>query len=204
MPATQRRTQEERRAATRGELLDATIASLVDNGYPATTTRRVAELAGVSVGALTHHFPHRVDLVGAAVENLAERRIAALGARAGELAGDPSERAREVLDILWADFSSPLFTAFVKVWVAAADDPELYERLVPTERLLARAIAAHARTLATEPPGGRIEDRVFLVLSALRGMALTERFEPRAASGRDRWPAVRDLLAATLAAPFPA
>ena len=188
MPATERRTQEERRAETRGKLLDATIESLVDAGYAATTTRHVAELAGVSQGAQTHHFPRRVDLVGAAIENLAQRRIAELGESAGRLPAESRERAAAVLDMLWADFASPLFTVFVKVWVAAADDPELYERLVPIERLLARAIAEHAVAL------GGDNDRVFFVLSTLRGLALTERFEPRERSARDRWPVLRGLL----------
>ena len=73
-----RRTQQERRDETRGKLLDATIECLLASGYQATTTRRVAELAGVSAGAMTHHFPQRVDLVGAAVERLAEQRAIAL------------------------------------------------------------------------------------------------------------------------------
>ena len=80
---------------------------------------------------------------------------------------------------------------FVKVWVAAADDRDLYERVVPFERMLA-ALDRRARLGAR----GRAEDRVFLVLSALRGLALTERFEPRDRPSRDRWPALRELLAA--------
>jgi AcrR family transcriptional regulator len=199
MPATQRRTQEERSAETRAKLLDATIDSLAEAGYAATTTRRVAERAGVSQGAQTHHFPYRVDLVAAALQNLAERRIEALGELEGTLPEDPRGRAETVLDLIWADFSSPLFTVFVKAWVAAADDPELYARLVPIERLLTRSIAEHVATLggpATGRPG--LEDRVFVMLSALRGLALTERFEPRVRRGRDRWPAVRDLLARML------
>ena len=192
MPATKRRSQEERRAETRGKLLDATIDSLVAVGYAATTTRRVADLAGVSQGAETHHFPHRVDLVAAALQNLAERRIEVLGGLEGRLPKAPGRRAEAVLDLIWADFSSPLFTVFVKVWVAAADDPELYARLVPIERMLTRSVAEHASAL------GGDNDRVFFVLSTLRGLALTERFEPRERPSRDRWPALRELLAAAL------
>jgi AcrR family transcriptional regulator len=202
MPATTRRSQEERRAETRGKLLGATLQSLADVGYAATTTRHVAELAGVSQGAQTHHFPRRVDLVAAALENLAEQRIAALGEAEGGLPPDPRERAAAVLDLLWADFSSPLFTVFVKAWVAAADDPELYAHLVPIERVLARAVAEHVELLRAErlrPPG--LEDRVFLVLSTLRGLALSERFEPRSRRPRDRWPELRDLLVDALAGP---
>jgi AcrR family transcriptional regulator len=198
MTETKHRTQEERRAETRGKLLDAAIQSLLDVGYAGTTTRRVAELAGVSQGAQTHHFPYRVDLVGAALENMAERRIAELGAATETLPEDPRERAAAVLDILWADFSGPLFTVFVKLWVAAADDAELYARLVPVERLLVRAITEHAGRLWGERAGRPEPGRIQLVLSTLRGLALAERFEPREREGRDRWPAVRELLVVTL------
>ena len=87
----QAQSQEERRAETRAKLLDATIECLLEEGYAGTTTRRVAELAGVSQGAQTHHFPYRVDLVAAAIERLAQhgRRVSA--AR-GRLARGSEER----------------------------------------------------------------------------------------------------------------
>jgi AcrR family transcriptional regulator len=49
-----RRTQDERRAATSGALLDAALACLLDDGYAGLTTRRVAAPAGVS--AATRRF----------------------------------------------------------------------------------------------------------------------------------------------------
>jgi AcrR family transcriptional regulator len=190
-----RRTQEERRAETRAKLLDATIQSLLDVGYAATTTRRVAELAGVSQGAQTHHFPHRVDLVGAAVERLADRRIEELHELADQFPTRPSERLRALLDVLWADFSGPTFVVYVKLWVAAADDPELYARLVPVERRIARATIELAHTLAgglDAVPG--FDAGMQLALIVVRGLALTERFEPRGRQRRDPWPEVRASL----------
>lgn len=196
-----RRTQEERRAETRAKLLDATLQSVLDVGYAATTTRRVAELAGVSQGAQTHHFPHRVDLVGAAVERLAERRLAELFEMATSFPPDPAERVRAVLDLMWSDFSSSTFTVFVKLWVAAADDPELYARLVPVERQIARAIGELAGTVGAEAPETRSwEAHTQLTLATLRGLALTENFEPRGRRRRDPWPEVRTGLLRLLGA----
>src|SRR5207247_1037006 len=100
-------------AETRGKLLDATIECVLEVGYAHTTVRRIAELAGVSLGAQTHHFPRRVDLVGAAIEHLAERRTTELRGKAAELPGTPAERLPAMLDLLWADFSSSVFTVFV-------------------------------------------------------------------------------------------
>jgi AcrR family transcriptional regulator len=189
-----RRSQEERRAETRAKLLDATIQSVLEVGYAATTTRRVAELAGVSQGAQTHHFPHRVDLVGAAIERLAARRIAELREMASDLPGDPKARLRMLLDVIAHDFFSDTFTVFVKLWVAAADDAELYDRLVPVERQIARAVTELSTQMAAGLPLGDLEARLNLALATVRGIALTQRFEPRGRRRRDPWPAVRDLL----------
>jgi len=190
-----RRTQEERRAETRGKLLDATLTSLLEVGYAQTTTRRVAEMAGVTTGAQTHHFPYRVDLVVAAVERIVEQRIEELTRRTAALPDGREERTRAILELLWNDFSSDLFTVIVKVWIAAADDAELYERLVPLERRLTRTIAAAIPDIVGDremPPD--LGARVTLTLAALRGLALSRAYEPTARRAKDPWPVVRPIL----------
>jgi AcrR family transcriptional regulator len=201
-PLRTRRTQEQRRALTRGKLLDATIQSLIDVGYAGTTTRAVGQRAGVSSGAQTHHFPRRVDLVGAAVERLTQQRTGALRHLADELPRAPEARVRSLLDVMWADFSGPVFTVFVKLWIAADDDEELYERLVPLERMLARSIVellAELRGDLDAPVD--LDARVLTALAALRGMALTQTFEPRARRGSDPWLTVRPVLERMILAP---
>src|SRR5262245_17748562 len=84
MPTKTRRTQDERSAAPRALLLDATIACLVDVGYAATTTTLIAERAGVSRGAQMHHYKTKTELVAAAVEHLGVRIGQQLEAHAGE------------------------------------------------------------------------------------------------------------------------
>ena len=198
--ATRRqRTQEERRAETRAKLLDATIESILEVGYAQTTTRSVAERAGVSAGAQAYHFPRRVELVAAAAEELVERRIEASRERAKRLPQAPERRLPALLDLMWADFASPIFAVFMKLWVAAADQPELHQRLVAGERRIARAIT----DLAIENLGELVasedaERKVLLLFSACRGLALTEQFEPRAHRRRDRWPQLREELLAAL------
>jgi AcrR family transcriptional regulator len=197
-----RRTQEERTAETRAKLLDATIESILEVGYAQTTTRRVAELAGVSAGAQAHHFPRRIDLVAAAAEHLVERRIAESRRRAQRITGPPEQRLPALLDLMWADFASPIFAMFVKLWVAAADEPKLYERLVAGERRLARAITDLASDSLGELATGKdAEGKLLLIFSACRGLALTEQLEPRKHRRREQWPRLRAELLAALAPP---
>ncbi|EHN09273.1 Transcriptional regulator TetR family [Patulibacter medicamentivorans] len=190
-----RRTQEERRAETRGKLLDATIRSLVEVGYAGTTSRYVAELAGVSRGAQTHHFPHRLDLVAEAYEHLANERIHAMADKVAALR-DEGFSVGELLDVVWADFSSDLFEAGTKIWIAAADDRELRERLLPVERRLRRMIRETIAGLAGElADDALLMAKLDLCISTLRGLALAEAFEPRAAPSRaSRWALYRPLL----------
>jgi len=191
-----RRTQSERRAETRRRLLDATIESLLDSGYAATTTRRVTELAGVSQGASTHHFPHRVDLVASAFEHLAAQRMDRVRERAASLPAGREERLRALLDLLWDDFSSPLFEIAVKLWVAAADDPELRERLVPVERRVSAAMREISGEVAGEVADEPGFDRMLAVaMNTAAGLALVRGFDPSGRGGRGNpWPYHREAL----------
>ena len=194
--AKPRRTQAERRAETRARLLDATIESLIGDGYAGTTIRHVAERAGVSQGAQSHHFPHRVDLVASAFEHLAEQRIDRYGDRLRHLPDDRSVRLRALLDLLWEDFSSPLCTVAAKLWVAAADDPELRERLIPVEKNIYRATADVARQVAgelAEEPG--FDRKLAVAMNTVAGLALVREFDPSGRASRgNQWPYHRAAL----------
>lgn len=195
MSTPPRRTQDQRRTETRRRLLDATIDCLAEYGYAGATTRRIAERAEVSVGAVTHHFQYRVDLVAAAVEELVRRRLVALRQALDELPEGRERRVGAALDLIWADFSGPLFTVMVKLWIAAGDEEELYARMVPLERLLARSVVKMQPELGIDPDdtpvGMAVNARFAVVLSTIRGLALSRAFEPRAGHVRDPWPAHR-------------
>ena len=191
-----RRTQSERRAETRARLLDATVESLITVGYAGTTIRHVTEHAGVSQGAQSHHFPHRVDLVASAFEHLAEQRIDRYRERAAELPDDRAARRIALLDLLWEYFSSPLFTVAVKLWVAAAEDGELRRRLVPVEERIYADICELAREVAGELGRDPQFDRKLAVaMNTVAGLALMREFDPsgRAAKG-NQWPDHRAAL----------
>ena len=166
------RTQEERSAATRAALLDATIDCLIAHGYAGTTTTRVAERAGVSRGAQMHHFQRKAPLVVAALLHLAERRRRELIERAPDELEHPADPAK-ALDILWSTFSGPLFTAALELWMAARTDPELRDALLPVEREIGRGARQTARDLC-----GISTEAVELAANAMRGIALQQLLEP--------------------------
>jgi AcrR family transcriptional regulator len=75
VPAKKRRTQEERRAATKSILLDATIHCLGRDGYAATSISSITEQAGVSRGALLHHYPTKNELIAHAILHFYRQRL---------------------------------------------------------------------------------------------------------------------------------
>jgi AcrR family transcriptional regulator len=78
-----RRTQQERREATVGKLLDATIEALADVGYARTSVSEICSRAGVSHGAVFCHFDSRLELIAAAAEEIGRRQVASVRAEFG-------------------------------------------------------------------------------------------------------------------------
>lgn len=71
--ARPRRTQAERTLTTQRKLIDCAIDLLKKKRYQGFRTAEVAELAGVSKGAQTHHFPSKDMLVLQALEEVYRR-----------------------------------------------------------------------------------------------------------------------------------
>ncbi|OBC03441.1 hypothetical protein A5784_14585 [Mycobacterium sp. 852013-50091_SCH5140682] len=79
------RTQHDRTAATTTKLIAAARELFAAQGYAATPLDDVVRAAGVTTGALYHHFPNKLELFAAVYEQeqqrLAELSIAAHAAR---------------------------------------------------------------------------------------------------------------------------
>jgi len=162
-----------RSAQTTQRLLDATVECLIELGYTGTTTPVVCERAGLSRGALLHHFPTKAELVIAAVAHLVARtgdKISGMPA----LPKGGSDRLDRSLDVIWDSFTGPLFYAALELWVAARTDPELHTHLYEFERSLGKAIRQVQEKMLAPKPEQRAayNDQMELTLYMLRGMAL--------------------------------
>jgi AcrR family transcriptional regulator len=65
-----RRTQAQRRAATRRALLDAARSVFAEKGYHETAAEEIVRRAGVTRGALYHHYEDKKDLFRAVVDEM--------------------------------------------------------------------------------------------------------------------------------------
>lgn len=171
---TGRRTQAERSSATRALLLDATVESLIDLGYSATTTTAIAERAGVSRGAQLHHYPTRAALVVAAVEHLAQKIGSELSRDLDRLRGSDQHRLVALVDVLWAHYESPLFEAWLELAIAARTDSELRRCLAPVERGVRAALERMVGDLfaSATKTAGTPHQLVALTFHLLQGLAI--------------------------------
>ena len=68
------RTNREMSEATQLRLIEATLQCLIERGYSATSTHEVARRAGVTRGALTHHYSNKDELIAEAAAHLVRLR----------------------------------------------------------------------------------------------------------------------------------
>ena len=102
----ERRSNVDRSASTRRQIFEATIRCLQTDGYGAVTNIRVAEAAGVSRGAMMHHFPTQQALIVATIEyaygKLSDYRMQVLSRLDVGL-----PRYRALIDLAWATAQMP-------------------------------------------------------------------------------------------------
>lgn len=163
-----RRTQQERTAATRARVIDATVASLVEDGYADTTISRIQERAGVARGTLLHHFPTRAELLVAVVEDVAARRLHVLPDEEGSGAAGWDA----AVDLIWRDLQSPNFLAVLELWVAARTDADLRAALVPVERTVFESVHRAVTAVAADDDP-RVPTLVQFTIDLLTGSAMT-------------------------------
>ncbi|OZC59292.1 TetR/AcrR family transcriptional regulator [Rhodococcus sp. 06-418-5] len=169
-----REPKQDRSRVTRQRLLEATIDSLAEQGWGATTVGVVAERAGVSRGATQHHFPTREDLITGALEYMFDTRMDSARREAQEIPAGPG-RTKLVVERLVEYYTGPMFKAALQVWTAASADPELRDRIVPLEERFGR----RAHQMAVENLGVDDNDPVShrlvqATLDLARGLGLAD------------------------------
>lgn len=196
-----RRRQADRSRETRRKLFDATVELLIERGYAGTSTQDVAKRAGVSRGAMLHHFPTRADLMSATLANLYQTELDGILEDLGSLPQfDP-------VGTLWGLYRRPEAKAVVELWLAARNDadfaaavaPEM-ERMHEIYRGLWEPIARLLCPFGSEAEIKAYKTRFDLVLATLLGMAMEKALVPSAGLVEDEQ-GVLDLLRELLGAP---
>ncbi len=175
---TQRRTQAERRDATRAIILEASSKILRKRGLNGLRTLEVAALAGVSQGAQFHHFPNKKELVLATIEYVNQIALAASLKRAENLnTGD--DVIKSILDDAREFFFSDYFFMELAVGFTGEDDSdtqkEVRELILKTRSKVESAWSK--RLTQMNMPEQVASDILALTLSMVRGFAIRSLLE---------------------------
>jgi AcrR family transcriptional regulator len=172
-----RRAQADRIAQMQGRLIKAAIKCLHKVGYSQTTVSLVTQTAGVSRGALTHHYASKVELMVAVVEWVFEDDVRlyrkAAEARSFRAAFDDLSRT------MWSILSRPAAIAVTEIMLAARSDPALAKSLRAKQMEIdkqARAKVRHSfegAGMAMRPDGAAVHR---VIVAAVRGLALEAMF----------------------------
>lgn len=139
--------QSERSEKTRGKILDAAVRVLVEHGYAATSTTRIVAEAGLSRGAMLHHFPHKAELMQAVLRRVLQVREKAFLAALGKLDGQ-DDSVSTVMDAFWeAVGAEEAFVPWLELTVAARTDHDLRVILAEAAEDLERVVMTNFRRL---------------------------------------------------------
>ncbi|MFI5896849.1 TetR/AcrR family transcriptional regulator [Actinoplanes sp. NPDC051513] len=168
-------TKQDRSRATRRRLLETTIRCLATHGWEVSTVGFIAGEAGISRGAVQHHFRTREALILAALEHMFEERAALLDALP-EPHQEGAERVHAVVSgLVEAIIGGDLFRAALQVWTVAAADPALRLAVLPLERRFARGVHRRAvRLLGADDADPSVRALIQATLDMARGLALAD------------------------------
>jgi AcrR family transcriptional regulator len=176
MPVQRRRKQAERSAETRDALIQAATALLQSAGYANTTTALIAQHAGVTTGALHHHFPTKDELMFGVLDRASERVRQRLDAQ-DHARADNSIDVASLVHHLWELYGDPEYWAVWEIIIGTRADEALHPRMV-AHRLDTMRQVVHpwvARHLTSGAPLPEMLALFEFVLVAIRGLSL-ERF----------------------------
>ena len=123
-----RRTQAERTAVTRRKIMAAVVESISDVGFPRTTAAEIARRAGVTWGAVQHHFGGKDGILLAVLEDSFDRF--ASGLADGPTPEAPlAKRVSLFIDRAWEHFRSDEYRSTLEILLSFAGpegrNPEL-------------------------------------------------------------------------------
>ncbi|TSJ60677.1 betaine-aldehyde dehydrogenase [Starkeya sp. 3C] len=136
---TRRREPEDVR---RRQLIDATIESLAEIGFNASTLAQIARRAGVSPGLVAHYFGDKDGLLEATLRSLSLRLYRATAARLA-MAGDARGRVQALIDANLAPEEFDQRTS--SVWLAFWGQVLHSERLRRVQRIYQARMLANLR-----------------------------------------------------------
>jgi AcrR family transcriptional regulator len=183
--------QELKSERARRTICEATIACLAERGYAETSINRVVEIAGVSKGALQHHYPSKEELMASTASYLLERplRLADLSAE-----GTSKSSVRKRLLAIWDNLTNTdAYLALLEILIAARTDKVLHARIAADLRASITEIDDHFLPHYRDLSAAQRNDLLLLMTAnrcLMRGLLIEENYglsKSRQRAVLERW-----------------
>lgn len=177
-----RRTQEERTSQTRLAVIEAAILAIGECGYAGASTTLIAAKAGVSRGAMLHHFATRAALMAEVVRHVFDHEMAEYEeTRVRTGIGD---RLYDWPKLLWTVLGRPSGMAVLEILQATRSDRELAELVIPMQEAVELS-ALHAVRGAFGGDETLALTVMRLMVWSIRGLSIAERYLPHRSETHD-------------------
>lgn len=157
--------------------MDTAIELIGERSFQAATVFEIAKRAGVTTGAIQHHFPNKADLVLSLID-----RILAAPIEEGGIWPSPAmplpERAEAFVQALWRQsYSPPRFLVAWTVYFGCSDDPAVMAHVRDRRSDIGARLHAQFEVAFPEIANpARRETLLHTVLSCLRGLGVQRLF----------------------------
>jgi AcrR family transcriptional regulator len=171
-----RRTQAQRTAATRERILAAVVESIAEVGFGRTTASEIAQRAGVTWGAVQHHFGAKDGIL----EAVLEESFARFATRLEQVPSDApqGERIHLFVQRAWEHFASPHFRSTLEIMLHLPPPPDAGSdsigAMVRSLNAIWQRLFADARL-----PARRVVTLQRYTVSVLSGLSSLERLDGR-------------------------
>ncbi|WP_304307633.1 TetR/AcrR family transcriptional regulator [Pseudacidovorax intermedius] len=202
-----RRSHAERSAQTRQHLISTAIDLIGQQGFGQMSIHALARSAGLTSGAVQHHFESKAVLMMQVLDELLRSHIDA-GEFWPPVALGAQERAARFLQTLHTlVYAQPRFLVAWNIYLGSRGQPEVLDHIArqrdALDAQLSQGFFATFPELAAQPDR---EALLGLVFSTLRGLGLLQLFEghgrtPPSASASAQLALLAELIAARCAAP---
>ena len=164
---------QQRSRETQQILLEATLDTIQALGYHRASTNEIIKRAGVSRGAMLHHFPTKVALLTAAFQYLHDQIAVDVETLIKTAENQQLSWPALLDDIMARYFQGRLWDVFLEIMVAARTDEVLWTQLVPiVQSYYIEVDNVWHRYFTTSKVDAEVATLLNLSLCVIRGMAL--------------------------------
>ena len=163
--------------ATQDKIINALIGLIREDGYAAASSTAIAQRAGVTWGAVQHHFGSKDDILAEVLERSHRKFQQTLGATRFTT-GTPSARVAKYVDVAWEHYRGDEYMATMEILLAsrgvgrATDEPSI-KRSRAEHLALARRIF-HDSSASNQC----MQEAIYVVHCMLTGILIETVLEP--------------------------